>query len=90
MQRGREPGTHGNKGALTRGRNAKNVIHTVEMHMQIVSMPMFEEEMVLKWFLELIMMYQYRKSKSILNSKHISFSKSTPRANTDKKVNAVP
>lgn len=48
MQRGREPRTHGNKGALTRGRNVEGVVHTVEMRMQVVAMPMFEEEMVLK------------------------------------------
>lgn len=38
----REP--HGKKGALTRGRNAEGV----EMRLQIVAMPMFEEDMVLE------------------------------------------
>lgn len=42
----REP--HGKKGALTRGRNAEGVVHSVEMRLQIVAMPMFEEEMVLE------------------------------------------
>lgn len=48
MQRGRESRTNGKKGALTRGRNAEGVVHSVEMRLQIVAMPMFEEDMVLE------------------------------------------
>lgn len=79
MQRGRELGTIRNKGALTPGRIAKCVVCTVEMHVQNVAMAMFEKEMVQKYFPDLFKMCQHRKSKSIMNSKHSSFSKFTQR-----------